>query len=57
LGSLTNETTLVDENGQPCHVKCITDKTKSIIKHAGGTARKSLHKLGLRKSLCTAISS
>lgn len=49
LGSLTNETELVDENGLPCTVTCIIDKTKGLVKHVGNTARKSLLKVGLRK--------
>ncbi|KAG8166658.1 hypothetical protein KVR01_002347 [Diaporthe batatas] len=47
LGSLTNETKLVDENGLPCNVTCIIDKTKNLVKHVGGTAHRSLLKVGL----------
>lgn len=49
LSSLGNDTTLVDEDGQPCNVTCVVDKTKGLVKNAGQTARKSLLKLGLRK--------
>ena len=57
LGSLGNDTTLVDEDGLPCDVTCIVDKTKGLVKHAGNTARKSLLKLGLRMFHSTATSS
>lgn len=50
LSSLGNETELVDEDGNPCNLTCIVDKTKGLVKNTGKTARKSLLKLGLRKS-------
>lgn len=49
LRSLGNDTKLVDEDGKPCNVTCIVDKTKKVVGHAGKTTRKSLLKLGLRK--------
>lgn len=50
LSSLGNETELVDEDGNPCTLTCIVDKAKGLVKNTGKTARKSLLKLGLRKS-------
>lgn len=49
LRSLGNDTKLVDEDGKPCNVTCIVEKTKQVVGHAGKTTRKSLLKLGLRK--------
>lgn len=57
LSSLGHNTTLVDEDGQPCNVTCVVDKTKGLVKNAGNTARKSLLKLGLRKFHTTIMSS
>lgn len=57
LSSLGHNTTLVDENGQPCNVTCVVDKTKGLVKNAGNTARKSLLKLGLRKFHTTTMPS
>lgn len=50
LRQLGNDTQLVDEEGNLCDVACIVDKTKGIVGHAGATTRRSLLKLGLRKS-------
>lgn len=50
LSSLGNETQLVDKDGNLCNLTCIVGKTKGLLNMSGKTARKSLLKLGLRKS-------
>ena len=49
LSSMGNDTQLIDEDGDPCTLECIADKTGKIVKGATGVTGKSVLKLGLRK--------
>ncbi|KKY38253.1 hypothetical protein UCDDA912_g01570 [Diaporthe ampelina] len=47
LESLGDNAELIDEDGTPCDVTCVVDKTKGVFSDAGTTTHRSLLKLGL----------